>query len=101
MSWQRWEVAIPVPNPGGFELAGTRGGKDGTRRYWTVHHPDERLLVLRASIPLRAGTPDPELTVGTIARDWWNTRGHFALGIKQLVGPDKLAGWCWQNEATP
>lgn len=99
MSWQRWEVAIPIPNPGPFERDGTvAGGREGARRYWKWYHNESRLLILRASIPLRANTPDPELTAGTIARDWWNSRGHFAIGIMQLAGVDKLAGWCWRED---
>jgi len=101
VTWQRWEVAIPVPNPGAFERAGTHGGNEGSRRYWVLYYPESRLLILRASIPLRGNTPEPELAAGTIARTWWNERGHFAIGIMQLAGPDKLAGWCWREGDQP
>jgi hypothetical protein len=101
VSWQRIEVAIPVTCPSPFMHVATMSTHEtpkrrGGRVFWAEWFPTVRLLVLRATIPQRASLPYDEaaLAAGMAARDYWND-GNLSLGMAQLAGPDKVAGWTW------
>lgn len=93
--WQRREVAIPVPQPAPLIWAGTDRDRDrqGAAEHWADWQPDNQLMILRPSIPVRATDPNPAVTAITRAFDHWNS-GRFALGLANLDG-SRLMAWTW------
>ena len=93
-SWRRYEVAIAVPAAPPIMRADaeTTGRWEGAARHWALWYDETRLLVLRSSIPVRAGSPDID---GPAQRavDWW--RGQ--LKIVTLADVQQPL-WVWPAE---
>ena len=93
VSWQQYQVAIPLPVPSRVVVAFLPSRVHvGKRKHWVDDQPDNNLVLLRSTVNLRTTAKEPELAATDIAFKFW---GQALDGLADLSSSDWFPAWAW------